>query len=354
MAKLTLEDITSGFASTTALNRNNDAIEEAMERVLFRDGTSPNHMLGPLDMNGNIIINQGNPITVTGFNWEGPWVTATPYDVGDVVEDNNSSYICVVAHTSGTFATDLAAGKWQVVASSASLPSQTGNAGKILTTDGGNASWAGVSTLALPISGGTLTGALIGTSLSLTSTLGVTGAASFGSGITVTGSGSFSNDITVTDDLTVSGRIIPSSTEGIKGTSTNDSADAGSIGEYSINNVVIGSAVALVSTISKTVTSMTLSAGDWDVNGIVSFTYGASTSINSLFGGSSLTNNAFDSYSFSHRCAAFVPGAAPMGYAIPYRRISIAVPTTIYLVAAAGFTVSTCSAYGFITARRVR
>ena len=56
MAKLTLEDITSGFASTTALNRNNDAIEEAMERVLFRDGTSPNHMLGPLDMNGNIII----------------------------------------------------------------------------------------------------------------------------------------------------------------------------------------------------------------------------------------------------------------------------------------------------------
>lgn len=48
--------------------------------------------------------------------WQGAWVTATAYDVNDAVENGGSSYICLVAHTSGTFATDLAASKWELLA----------------------------------------------------------------------------------------------------------------------------------------------------------------------------------------------------------------------------------------------
>lgn len=53
--------------------------------------------------------------------WSPPanWVTAHAYIAGppaDVVQNNGSSYACLIAHTSGTFATDLAAGKWQLVA----------------------------------------------------------------------------------------------------------------------------------------------------------------------------------------------------------------------------------------------
>lgn len=48
--------------------------------------------------------------------WEGPWLTATAYAVGDAVSQGGSSYICVEAHTSGTFSTDLAASKWELVA----------------------------------------------------------------------------------------------------------------------------------------------------------------------------------------------------------------------------------------------
>lgn len=48
--------------------------------------------------------------------WEGAWLTATAYQVDDVVSQGGSSYICIVAHTSGTFATDLAAAKWQLMA----------------------------------------------------------------------------------------------------------------------------------------------------------------------------------------------------------------------------------------------
>lgn len=40
------------------------------------------------------------------------WQTATAYVVGDYVSQSGTIYYCIVAHTSGTFATDLAANKW--------------------------------------------------------------------------------------------------------------------------------------------------------------------------------------------------------------------------------------------------
>lgn len=40
------------------------------------------------------------------------WATGTVYAVGDVVTQTGNTYACVTAHTSGTFATDLAAAKW--------------------------------------------------------------------------------------------------------------------------------------------------------------------------------------------------------------------------------------------------
>lgn len=43
------------------------------------------------------------------------WVTATAYVVGDVRTQGNDAYYCATAHTSGTFATDLAASKWVVL-----------------------------------------------------------------------------------------------------------------------------------------------------------------------------------------------------------------------------------------------
>jgi hypothetical protein len=46
----------------------------------------------------------------------GAWVTATAYALRDVVTINTNTYLCCVAHTSGTFATDLAAVKWLLIA----------------------------------------------------------------------------------------------------------------------------------------------------------------------------------------------------------------------------------------------
>jgi hypothetical protein len=43
----------------------------------------------------------------------GDWATSTAYNQYEVVKEAGTSYICLIAHTSGVFATDLAAGKWE-------------------------------------------------------------------------------------------------------------------------------------------------------------------------------------------------------------------------------------------------
>ena len=145
MAKLTLNDVTTGYQSTTAANTNNTLIEAALENTVSRDGTAPNTMTGSLDMNGQNILNLGNPIAIEGWVWEGPWATTTAYIIGDVVENSGTSYICILAHTSGTFSTDLSNVKWQLIAT-ANLPTQTSHNGKYLTTNGTSADWTTLPT----------------------------------------------------------------------------------------------------------------------------------------------------------------------------------------------------------------
>lgn len=123
MAKLSLNNITSGFASNTALNANFDLIEAALENTVSRDGTTPNQMTADLDMNGNRILN-ALADSGDGFVYEDNWITSTAYTTNDLVYvpvGTGSSYdgftlICKVAHTSGTLNTDYSAGKWGVIA----------------------------------------------------------------------------------------------------------------------------------------------------------------------------------------------------------------------------------------------
>jgi hypothetical protein len=52
-----LINITSGYASNTALNSNFEALRNALLNTLSRDGSTPNAMNADLDMNGNEIVN---------------------------------------------------------------------------------------------------------------------------------------------------------------------------------------------------------------------------------------------------------------------------------------------------------
>jgi hypothetical protein len=68
----------------------------------------------------------------------GLWVTANGYAVDDVVIESNNIYICLTAHTSGTFASDLASLYWlrlstDVTGATGLLPLATGGTNKSIT-----------------------------------------------------------------------------------------------------------------------------------------------------------------------------------------------------------------------------
>lgn len=163
-------------------------------------------------------------------------------------------------------------------------------------------------------------------------------------------------NITASGTLGVTGAITPAQLAGIIGTTTNNDANTGSVGEFVSSTVAQGSALSLVSFTDKTVTSISLTAGDWDISGEVMVLVASTTSVTQVQGSTSLTTNLIDeSYKFAYYTAAFAAGAtSSIGWPIPRRRVSIASTTTVYLVARAGFTVSTASAWGRIDARRVR
>lgn len=60
MAKVTLNTIVAGSGSVDALNANFAAIAAALERLLSRDGTSPNQMEADIDLNGHVLLNAGD------------------------------------------------------------------------------------------------------------------------------------------------------------------------------------------------------------------------------------------------------------------------------------------------------
>jgi hypothetical protein len=64
--------------------------------------------------NASVGVDQLEDVLIVGVNPPTVWATATAYTTNDYVSYEGSLYRCLVAHTSGTFATDLAAEKWVI------------------------------------------------------------------------------------------------------------------------------------------------------------------------------------------------------------------------------------------------
>lgn len=151
--------------------------------------------------------------------------------------------------------------------------------------------------------------------------------------------------------LNATGLITPSSTNGIKGTATNDNANAGSVGEIITGTT---STVSLTTGVTTNVTSISLTAGDWDVSGTLRTNPAGSTTTSSVVAGVTTTSGAFGGLG----TAVQYPYAAPAGNSViaatPVTRLSLPATTTVYLDANVLFSVSTLTADGFIRARRAR
>lgn len=143
----------------------------------------------------------------------------------------------------------------------------------------------------------------------------------------------------------------------VQGTSTNDNSASGYVGEYVSSTILVGSAVSLSTGVSKDVTSISLTAGDWDVWGLVIYNPAGTTttsSINNWISSTSATvPTAPNNGGISFLNIAHTAGQSS-GIPIGMQRFSLSTTTTIFLSCQAAFAVSTMSAYGFIGARRVR
>jgi hypothetical protein len=137
-------------------------------------------------------------------------------------------------------------------------------------------------------------------------------------------------------------------TGGIVGTTTNDNAAAGKVGEFISSVIALASGLSLSSGVSADLTSISLTAGDWDIWGNVGFSPTGTTTNNAAW--TSTVSATPPDLSLYNNDASTVSGSA---YCVPGQRLSLSGTTTVYLSVFATFGVS-CKACGGIYARRVR
>lgn len=152
-----------------------------------------------------------------------------------------------------------------------------------------------------------------------------------------------------------SGNILNNPT--VMGTTTNDNAISGCVGEYISSSILSASAVTITSNTPANVTSISLTPGDWDVTGTIIVNPGALSVISNIVGGINTVSAALPTYGTENNVGLLnITMAAGVGSIVNMGplRVSISSNTTVYLVVNSVFTVSTNKAYGFIGARRRR
>jgi hypothetical protein len=145
------------------------------------------------------------------------------------------------------------------------------------------------------------------------------------------------------------GSVAFSSTNGIIGTTTNNNASAGSVGEFITAANTTGT--GMTSGVTTNITSISLTAGDWDVEGQV--TYLPSIGASMLIGGSATTSSTLPGTNLYTSMSVSL-SAAVQSMPIAYQRYSLSATTTIFLVSQASFSSGSCTGFGSIYGRRVR
>lgn len=199
-------------------------------------------------------------------------------------------------------------------------------------------------TLTAPVLGIPASGTV--TNLTGTASININGTV----GATTAAAGSFTT-------VSATGAITPSQTAGVVGTTTNNNANAGAIGEF-FTSTLARNASALAVTTAFNIVNISLTAGDWDVNGMVQLSVQSGAEVISTVLGSisttSLTLNTQATLGYYESRIPITPSGDISFFMGPVR-ISLASTTTVYLITAvtwaggAGIKVG-----GTMAARRAR
>lgn len=146
----------------------------------------------------------------------------------------------------------------------------------------------------------------------------------------------------------------PTAALALVGVTSGSAATAGNVGEVISSTVGSGSAVSLTTATATNITSIMLTAGDWDVEGNINFALVAATTT-ATEGGVSLSSNTMPADGtevYSGVLSTIVTDTD--GLTLPRKVVNVSSTTTVYLVGEVTFSAGTAAGFGSITARRVR
>lgn len=171
--------------------------------------------------------------------------------------------------------------------------------------------------------------------------LQVTGAATGGNPTITTNSG----------NVAFGAAIAPNQTAGIVGTTTNNNANAGSVGEQ---QTVQTSLTAVTAGALTNYASKSLTAGDWRCQGVVDYVPAGTTTISQMLQGLTTTSAAAAPFGAGSYFEYAGPAGLEQVMITPTVRFSLASTTTVFLTGLVQFATSTLQARGNIDCWRVR
>lgn len=149
---------------------------------------------------------------------------------------------------------------------------------------------------------------------------------------------------------TTSSSISGGTLQNILGVASNASSATGYVGELVSSVIASGSAININSNTSTNLTSISLTAGDWDIYGNIYFI--PTVSFSSIVAWSSTTSATAPDPSLFNALSLTGVSFGQSGISIPFKRYSLSTTTTIYLSGIATFTLGTATFCGAIYARR--
>jgi len=325
--------------AVNTVNNNNATITTAFQDVLSRSGQSPNTMGSPLDMNSWPIINLPPPGT-----------SNSPARLIDVTTTNP---ITISLSLTGDVTAPASAG---VLTTTIAAGAVTGS--KIASSTITNANIVPATITNTSIASGTITSGNIGTNV-VGNTNIRQGVARSVVGVTGNATANVSDIQGTTRQVfavnTAGTSLVFAQPQGdqLLGTITNDSATAGNVGEY-VSSTVTTPGSSISTGTSANITSVSLTAGDWDVWGNAYIV--PSGAITIYQASISLVSATLDNS--PGRLAIFTQvSSTPAGQSSlepGVTRLALAATTTVFLVTQATFSSGTTTAYGILQARRVR
>jgi hypothetical protein len=140
----------------------------------------------------------------------------------------------------------------------------------------------------------------------------------------------------------------------IQGTTAAGNATAGYVGEFVSSSVLSASAISISTNTAKNLTTISLTAGDWDVWGNVSFLAASTTVMTFGIAWVSSTSATLPDSSLRSIWGGNITGPNNIGVLALQQRFSLSGTTTIYISGYSSFATSTMTMCGNIFARRVR